>query len=71
MGPHQGVRWNLAAEVVFVLMLMASTQVLADGWLHTRGRGQVKLPSAGNRYLKSHAHAAGNGLVHSDVQHRR
>ncbi|BDA49002.1 probable glucuronosyltransferase [Coccomyxa sp. Obi] len=40
--------------------------------MHTRGRGQVKLPSPANRYLKSsHSHASGTGLSHSDLHRSR
>lgn len=55
-----------AAAILCLLSLVAGTA--ADSWMHTRGRGQVKLPSPANRYLKSsHSHASGAGLSHSDL----
>lgn len=43
----------------------------AHGWMHKRGRGQVQLPSAGNRHLKSHPHASGTGLALQEQYHSR
>jgi hypothetical protein len=55
--------------LLFMICLEVPVEVVADGWHHTRGRGQVQLPSANQRYLKSHAHASISGL--SETHHYR
>ena len=61
-------RGALMALLVLCLGLCSQS---AQGWMHTRGRGQVQLPSTGNRHLKSHPHALGAGIARQEPYHSR
>ena len=59
------------AQVALLALCLGMCGQSAQGWMHTRGRGQVQLPSTGNRHLKSQPHASGAGIVHQELYHSR
>ena len=66
------IRMRVMDIAAFLCLFGTFSQTAAESWMHTRGRGQVKLPSPANRYLKSsHSHASGTGLSHNDLHRSR
>ena len=60
------------AQLLALALCLGVCSQAAHGWIHNRARGQVQLPSSGNRHLKStHPHASGTGIAHQEVYHSR
>ena len=59
------------AQLVLLALCLGQCGQAAHGWMHTRGRGQVQLPSTGNRHLKSHPHGSVTGIALQEPYHSR
>ena len=60
------------AQLMTLALCLGLCSQAAHGWIHNRARGQVQLPSSGNRHLKStHPHTSGTGIAHQEAYHSR